>query len=142
MTAIDFYTHVTDKLRTACRLAGKAHAGGLHVHVACPDADTAQALDRLLWTASPTGFVPHCDPQHRLAPVTAVHIDHTGADPLHDGVLINLRAEQPPYFSRFERLIEIVSLDDEDRRLARERYRFYRERGYPLDSHDLSRSAQ
>jgi len=71
-----------------------------------------------------------------------VHIDHTGADPLHDGVLINLRAEQPPYFSRFERLIEIVSLDDEDRRLARERYRFYRERGYPLDSHDLSRSAQ
>jgi DNA polymerase-3 subunit chi len=141
VTSIDFYTHVADRLRTACRLAGKAHASGLSVHVLCPDADAAQTVDRLLWTASATGFVPHCTPEHRLAPVTPVHVDHTGAEPVHDGVLINLCGSEPPFFGRFERLIEIVSLDEEDRRRARERYRYYRDRGYPLRSHDLSQSA-
>ena len=57
-------------------------------------------------------------------------------------MLLNLRGEWPPFFSRFERLIEIVSLDDEDKRLARERYKFYRDRGYEIRNHDLSKSAQ
>ena len=39
-----------------------------------------------------------------------------------------------------QRLIEIVSLDEEDRRRARERYKFYRDRGYEIRTHDLSTS--
>ena len=57
-------------------------------------------------------------------------------------MLINLRAEQPPFFSRFQRLVEIVSLDEEDRSHARARFKFYRDRGYAIQSHDLSKSAQ
>jgi len=34
-----------------------------------------------------------------------------------------------------------VSGDDEDRTLARERWRFYKDRGYPLNAHDLARAA-
>ena len=60
---------------------------------------------------------------------------------LHDEVLLNLRPEWPPFFSRFQRLIEIVSLDDEDRAAARERYRFYRDRGYEIRTHDLSKTS-
>ena len=37
MTQIDFYTHVENKLSTACTLAGKAHARGLRVTVLLPD---------------------------------------------------------------------------------------------------------
>jgi len=59
MTQIDFYTHVEDKLKTACTLAGKACAHGLRLTVCCPDPETAQRLDRLMWTTPPTGFVPH-----------------------------------------------------------------------------------
>ena len=59
-----------------------------------------------------------------------------------DEVLINLRAEWPPFFSRFQRLIEIVSLDEQDRGQARERFKFYRDRGYAIQSHDLSKSPQ
>ena len=61
---------------------------------------------------------------------------------LHDQVLINLRAEWPPFFSRFQRLVEIVSLDEEDCGSARGRFRFYRDRGYAIQTHDLSASAQ
>lgn len=138
MTQIDFYTHAEDKLRTACRLAAKAFGQELRVLVFCPDADTAGRVDRLLWTISAIGFIPHCFASDPLAPVTPIVVDDGGAAPLHDQILLNLRPEWPPLFSRFQRLIEIVSLDDEDRRLARERFKFYRNRGYDIHTHDLS----
>ena len=77
-----------------------------------------------------------------LAPETPILIDYLGGEPAHDQILLNLRPEWPPPFSRFQRLIVVVSLDDEDRRLARERYKFYRDRGYEIQIHDMSRTAQ
>lgn len=140
MTQIDFYTHVEDKLGTACRLAAKGYSAGQRVLVCCPDADTAGRFDRLLWTTPAIGFVPHCGAGDPLAQVTPVVVDHDAGDPPHDEILLNLRPEWPPLFSRFQRLIEIVSLDDEDRRGARARYRFYRDRGYEIRTHDLSKA--
>ncbi len=69
----------------------------------------------MLWTTPAIGFMPHCAPGDPLAPVTPVIVDHEGATPPHDEVLLNLRGEWPPFFSRFQRLIEIVGLDDGDR---------------------------
>lgn len=141
MTQVDFYTHVEDKLKTACALAGKAFARGMKLTLCCPDAETAQRLDRMLWTTPATGFLPHCAPGDPLAAQTPVIIDHSADDSLlHDELLINLRPQQPPYFGRYQRLIEIVSLDDGDRAGARERFRFYRDRGYEIRTHDLSKN--
>lgn len=141
MTQIDFYTHVDNKLSVACRLTAKAYAQKLRVAVMCADAATAQNFDRMLWAAAPLGFVPHCAVTHELANRTPVVIDHTGAEPVHDEVLLNLCNEWPPVFSRFQRLIEIVSHDDDDRAAARARYKFYRDRGYEIRTHDLSQTA-
>jgi DNA polymerase-3 subunit chi len=55
-----------------------------------------------------------------------------------DECLLNLSDEIPPGFSRFQSLVEIVSVDDQDRLPGRERFRFYRERGYPLRNDDIS----
>ena len=141
MTQIDFYTHVPDKLRVACTLAAKACGQGLKVFVYCPDPETAQRFDRMLWTTPAIGFTPHCGAHDPLAPVTPVIVGHEGEAPPHDEVLLNLRTEWPAFFSRFQRLIEIVSLDDEDAAKARERFRFYRDRGYELRTHDLSKAS-
>ena len=141
MTQIDFYTHVGNKLNVACRLAAKAYAQGLRVAVLCPDAATAQQFDRMLWSASPLAFVPHCSAAHPLAARTPIVVDHEGVTPPHDEVLLNLRDEWPPVFSRFQRLIEIVSQGDADRASARARFKFYRDRGYEIRSHDLSATA-
>ena len=140
MTQIDFYTHVPDKLRVACQLSTKAFTRGLKVTVFCPDSESAARIDRLLWMTPPIGFVPHCAPDDPLAAETPVIIDCSGDNLLHDEVLLNLRTESPLFFGRFQRLIEIVSLDDEDRRAARSRFRFYRERGYEIRTHDLSKT--
>jgi DNA polymerase-3 subunit chi len=142
MTQIDFYFHVEDKLRTACTLSAKAYARGLRVLAFCADREAGQKFSRMLWTTPAISFVPHCAAGDRLAAVTPVIIDHDGANPAHDDVLLNLRSELPPFFSRFQRLVEIVSIDEEDRLQARERFKFYRDRGYEIRSHDLSKRAQ
>ncbi len=142
MTQIDFYFHVENKLQTACALSAKAYSRGLRVLAFCSDAEVCGKFSRLLWTTPAISFVPHCAPEDELAPVTPVIVDHNGSNLVHDQVLINLRQEWPPFFSRFQRLIEIVSLDEDDRRSARERYKFYRDRGYEIQSHDLSKTVQ
>jgi DNA polymerase III subunit chi len=141
MTQIDFYTNVADKLHTACRIAAKAYGLGRNVVIVCPDADAAQRIDRLLWSAPATAFIPHCASTDALAGSTPVIVDFRANEPLHDELLLNLRPEWPPHFARFERLVEIVSLDDEDRQNARERYKFYRDRGYDIRTHNLGRAA-
>ena len=57
----------------------------------------------------------------------------------HHEVLMNLDDERPANFSRFDRLLEIVSRDDEDDKArARVRFKFYRDRGYAITRHDLA----
>jgi DNA polymerase III subunit chi len=141
MTTIDFYTHVDDRLAVAARLAAKAVAQHGRVRLLTPDEASTAALDRLLWTQPATGFLPHCRLGSPIAAETPVIVDHVLE---HEGpaeVLINLRNEPPPFFSRFARLAEIVSPDEADAAAGRERYRFYRERGYELRAHNLSGKA-
>lgn len=138
MTTIDFYTHVDDPVAVAARLVAKAWPAHPAVRVVTPDAQATERLDRLLWTAPATGFLPHCRLSSALAEATPIIVDHAEE---HDGpacVLINLAATPPPFFSRFERLAEIVGADVDAVAAGRERYRFYRERGYELRAHNLA----
>mgnify|MGYP001156640600 FL=1 len=139
MTRIDFYTHVDDKLKTACQLISKAFERKLRVAVLTPDSQTTQAVDRMLWTQPAISFIPHCSAASAALQETPVVIDHVSAPLPHDDVLINLCVDRPEHFSRFQRLIEIVSQDEQDKTAARERYKFYRERGYEIRTHDMNR---
>jgi DNA polymerase III subunit chi len=138
MTTIDFYTRCADPLDVAARLAAKAWAQCGSVRVVTPDAETTAALDSLLWRAPPTGFLPHCRLASPLAAETPIIVDHVLE---HDGpvaVLVNLGADPPPFFARFERLAEVIGLEESAAAAGRVRWRFYKERGYELRSHDLS----
>jgi len=56
-------------------------------------------------------------------------------------VLVNLHAAPPPFFSRFERMVEIVTRDEADAAAGRERWKFYKARGYEIRSFNLSERA-
>ena len=140
MTRIDFYFEAADKLQVACRLSAKAVQQKLRVLIYACDEAQAQRIDKLLWTWQATGFLPHCMARSPLAAQTPVLITHEPDDTPHDEVLLNLHFEWPPAFSRFQRLVEIVGRDDEDREAARARFRFYRDRGYEIVKHDLSKA--
>ena len=140
MTRIDFYFEAEDKLQVACRLSAKAAQQKLRVLIYAPDEAAAQRIDKMLWTWQATAFLPHCMTRSPLAAQTPVLITHDPEDTPHDEVLLNLHSEWPPAFSRFRRLVEIVGRDDEDREAARGRFRFYRDRGYEIVNHDLSKA--
>ncbi len=140
MTRIDFYFEAEDKLQVACRLSAKAARQKLRVLIYTADEAGAQRIDRLLWTWQATAFLPHCMTRSPLAAQTPVLITHDPEDTPHDEVLLNLHPQWPPAFSRFRRLVEIVGRYDEDREAARARFRFYRDRGYEIVNHDLSKT--
>lgn len=139
MTKVDFYTGVNDKLKTACLLSHKAMQSGLRVLLHTPDENTSAQMDQLLWQFPPTAFVPHCRSDDAGAAAMPVIIGHHREPFAHSEVLISLHTSCLPFFSRFERVIEIVSLDAGDARLGRERYGFYRERGFEMRHFDLSK---
>ena len=142
MTSIDFYIQVDDKLDLTRKLCAKALATRTRLVVWLPDSAACQRLSRLLWSAPATSFVPHCAADDKLAPVTPIILDCAAGPFPHDEVLVSLRREVPPFFSRFQRLIEIVSAADEtDKREARERYRHYRDRGYELRNHNMAQAS-
>jgi DNA polymerase-3 subunit chi len=138
VTTIDFYTSVADPLRFAARIVAKAYRSHGSVRVLTPDPDATNALDRLLWTEPQQSFLPHCRIASAIAGETPILVD----DALeHSGpaeVLVNLHRDAPPFFSRFERLAEVVGADEASLAAARVRYRFYKERGYELRLHDWS----
>jgi DNA polymerase-3 subunit chi len=142
MTKVDFYTSLPNKLHTVCQLSNKAMQSGIRTVISVPDETMLDALDKLLWRYPPVSFTPHCRSDAALAGQTPVLL-HCGDDPLpcHD-LLMSLHPEAVPFFSRFERVIELVSTDEADIRLGRLRYKFYRDRGYELKTIDLSKVAK
>lgn len=139
MTQITFLHGALDRLQAVVAWLAQACREGRQVLVYVPAAERSEQLDRLLWTHPATGFTPHCRAGDKLATETPIILASNLDHPLHDECLLNLSDEVPPGFSRFQRLIEIVSAEDGDKLPGRERFRFYRERGYPLEANDISR---
>ena len=56
----------------------------------------------------------------------------------HHDLLINLAADTPDWFGRFDVLCELVYGDENLVASKRHRYKFYKDRGYPLNYHDMT----
>ena len=141
MTQVDFYVLPGDSLQNrvqfACRLTDKAYRLGHRVFIHTESAEQTSQLDDLLWTFQQNSFIPHSvyqDADEVPAPVLLAHDAEPDAS---SQVLINLAAEVPLFFSRFERVAELVDENAEVRRSGRSRYAFYKERGYPLRTHEI-----
>jgi DNA polymerase-3 subunit chi len=139
VTRVDFYVVRNgggdDRLSVAARLVDKASQRGHRVYLHCESEAQAQALDHLLWCHRRDSFIGH-DTIER-DPAARVLIDWTGEHGTHDDVMINLQLTAPGFFSRFERVAEVVTQEPEFLPAMRAAWRFYSDRGYPLHKHDL-----
>lgn len=142
MTEVAFHFNATDKIDHACRLLRKAVASGARV-VVTGEPELLRRLDVALWTFAPLEFVPHCHGAGDAAVLAAspVVLMANAHDAPHQQVLVNLGQPVPEGFERFERLIEVISGDDEDRQLGRQRWKHYADRGYAITRHDLKERA-
>jgi len=144
---VEFHSGLAEPLHYACRLLRKACRQGTRVAVTAPTA-TLQALDRELWTFETEAFVPHRRvPSHRAASVAEDALRRTpiwlceGEVPA-DGppVLVNLGAAAPAEPARFERIVELVALEPDERRAARSRWREYEASGMNIEHHERGAS--
>ncbi|MDA8328931.1 MAG: DNA polymerase III subunit chi [Betaproteobacteria bacterium] len=138
MTQVDFYSQASDKLELARRIAYKAWQQNKAIMVYSQDESELDRIDAQWWLTPATSFLPHARSHAAHAPTTPIVLGTDIGDLPHCDVLINLSEQPPGFFSRFERLIEIVSTDESDRQAARLRWRFYQERGYALHNHNMA----
>ena len=141
MTRIDFHSKVTDRIAYACRLTRKARAADCKVVLLAQDAAQLRTLDDALWNFSALDFLPHVAAGDGLADRAPIVLTSSDVDALpHHQILINLSGTVPAHFARFERLFEIVSEDEAERLAARERYTYYKQRGYALTHFDAEKA--
>lgn len=143
MTKVDFYI-LEDNQRDqfVCRLTEKIYSQGKSIYIHTTGDEQSHLIDQLLWSFRDGSFIPHhcnCEPVEGVGEPknSPVEIGSGELGENHKEVLINLAPEVPLIFSRFERVAEIIAESDPDRTLGRERFRFYRDRGYPLQSHNI-----
>lgn len=139
MTRIDFHSNVADKLTYTCRLIRKAYTADCKTVVFHTDPGVLRRLDEALWTFTEADFLPHVMKNHPLASVTPIVLtDDASIDCPHYELLINLTSVPPVNFSAFQRMIEIISDDENDKKIGRERYRQYQQQGHTL-SHSVAK---
>lgn len=140
MTRIDFYVVKTAgpdaRLNVAARLTEKALGRGHRIFINCESADQLSALDSYLWEFKAASFVPHEVAGNPTDERVVLGFEQ--GPQTHNDVLINLALSPPSYFAQFERVAEVVTQDAASLDALRSAWRHYRDRGYPLQKHELA----
>lgn len=142
MTQVDFYIldekASGNRYMLACRLTEKIYHQGRRIFINTQSQEEARHMDRLLWTFRQGSFIPHA-PQEKANPsITPVIIGCTEEAEDENDVLINLALQVPNFFSRFERVAELIDRESDIKSAGRQRFKFYRDRGYPLNTHNIT----
>lgn len=145
MAEVAFHFNVPERTAYTCRLLRKIWRSGLRAHVVL-QAPEIHALDIALWTFAAEEFVPHATqhaPEHVLVRSPIVLADESRMAPA-DCVWVNLLPHVPASWQGApagQRIVEVVTQEEADRRDARERWRWYTTHGHQLVRHDLAAAA-
>lgn len=141
MTRIDFYSLKEDsrgdRFLLTCRLAERIHGQRMRAFIHVPDPQQARHIDRLLWTYKQHSFIPHGLASEADREWTPILIGSDGDFGDEHQVLVNLGMEVPAFFTRFDRLLDLVDLDPAVKQAGRARFRHYRDQGYALEHHQI-----
>jgi len=142
LAEVAFHFNVPEKLAYACRVVRKAVGLEQKVWVVTHP-DQLQTLNELLWSFSKLDFIAHASasaPSEVLkhSPVVLAQSPQDLPDPHSFDVLLNLDDAVPSHYERFARVIEVVSLDEQDKHTARTRWKHYQQAGCSITRHDLS----
>lgn len=143
MTNILFYLTpyhtLEDVFATATRVIEKSLRGG---HQTVVGFDNDKALKQFIahiQSLADTSFFPYTISKETLSYGIddAIIFAHGHTPNALNDVFINFGSQTPVNFSRFNRLIEWVWQEENALIASRARYKFYKQRGYPLTEHDL-----
>ena len=137
---IDFHFNVEHGIAYACRVLRKARGAGKTALVYSQDEERLAKLDLALWTFSALDFLPHVGLPSPLAARTPIWLSRSADEGGRDLLLLLDDAPAPQFeswFRRFERVIDVVSTDPQDRARARARFKTYRDAGLAPVAHEI-----
>jgi DNA polymerase-3 subunit chi len=130
LVRLEFHTDIADPLGYGYRLLRKAYRRGLKV-VVCAEPERLGRLDTLLWTFEQLEFVPHARlrsgerPDSGVLARTPIWLADAGTPWPRADVVVNLGEQPIDEPQRFERIIEIVGQESDERQAGRRRWRHY-----------------
>ncbi len=133
MTAVDFHSEVSQPLLYAARLARKAMQQQQALVLLCV-APQVSALEEALQALDKTAVVPACTSDAPAAVVqrSLITIAHDAHQVPARGWLVNLTQSWPDGFEAFEKVIEVIGVDEAAVASGRQRWQQYKAKGYPL----------
>lgn len=140
----DFYllagSNTKDRNLVLCRLIVKAYSHHHQIYINAEDCQEAAFIDELLWIFRDISFIPHCLAGANNANKAPICIGYQDTPVGFNDILVNLNQQTPSFYSQFKRIIEIVPEDQRWKQCARAHYRFYKEQGLALFTHQIERS--
>ncbi|TYA25761.1 DNA polymerase III subunit chi [Aggregatibacter actinomycetemcomitans] len=119
----------------ACNLAASAWRLGKRVLLACENEAQALNIDEALWQREPDEFVPHNLSGEATTYATPIEISWTGKRNAQSrDLLINLQPQLPEFINSFNQIIDFVPAEEQQKALARERYKQLRQLGWELST--------
>jgi DNA polymerase-3 subunit chi len=136
LTHIEFIFNVVDKTKLAIGLTKQLIK--LNRSVLIYFEDQLAIDDFSLFLLEKELFMPHLIDENAF--LNKLSLTESKVD-LMDDTLVNFASKEIKGFSRYLKMYELVGFDNEDKTSARERYRFYKDCGYQVDSVDASNLA-
>ncbi|RZP23562.1 MAG: DNA polymerase III subunit chi [Burkholderiaceae bacterium] len=147
LTRIDFYYDVKDILSFASRMARKLYyekviSAKQPLVIRCKDQSHCEEVSYSIQNFSKKDFLPCVQFSDKSADLFPIILSTVSEIPLWADdiiVLLNLDTKIEMTFSSYCRVIEIVDQTELNRQKGRERYKYYKERGYEIFGHRVDK---
>ena len=147
LTRIDFYYDVKDILSFASRMVRKLYyekvVSAKHpLVIRCKDQSHCEEVSYSIQNFSKKDFLPCAEFSDKSADLFPIILSTVSEIPLWADdiiVLLNLDTKIEITFSSYCRVIEIVDQAELNRQKGRERYKYYKERGYEIFGHRVDK---
>ena len=137
MTNIKFFFNVESKIDLVFSLLPERLNKKRNSLIYCSNDIQLNHLSDKLWGDSSDSFFPHEENNHHN--LNKITLSNKSIEWMDD-TIINISSQMVDGFNRYLNLFEIVSIDEEDKKLARIRFQYFKDCGYNIQSIDTKKS--
>ena len=137
MTNIKFFFNVESKIDLVFSLLPDRLNKKRTSLIYCSNDIQLNHLSDKLWGDSSDSFFPHEENNHHN--LNKITLSNKSIEWMDD-TIINISSQMVDGFNRYLNLFEIVSIEEEDKKLARIRFQYFKDCGYNVQSIDAKKA--
>ena len=137
MTNIKFFFNVESKINLVFSLLPERLNKKRNSLIYCSNDIQLNHLSDKLWGDSSDSFFPHEENNHHN--LNKITLSNKSIEWMDD-TIINISSQMVDGFNRYLNLFEIVSIEEEDKKLARIRFQYFKDCGYNVQSIDAKKA--